>query len=304
MKINFLCSKSVAWTKFVFPKNQAKTFAEGSRHFNLDNTQKKVLQEIGHHTMNLYQIEMGKINQKSELIEEPLKETQSLGNMGAEVEVLDEDILHRIKLVAGNGQKVGVLNFASPTTPGGRFLEGINAQEQTICRNSFLYPELLKYRSSYYLENKRSSHRYYYSAKMIFASHIKVLRDETEKRFLEGENYVDILSIAAPNVTAMKKAQLVIDQRKIRNDFAKKILQILRQFKAAGDRILILGAFGCGSFGNNPHMVAEIFSESLGRIEFNGCFEIVYFDILANSTNLTAFKNIFANKLATQSKDS
>ncbi|KRM96222.1 hypothetical protein FC19_GL001032 [Liquorilactobacillus aquaticus DSM 21051] len=267
-----------------------KIFAEESRHSNLDNTQKKILQEIGHHTMNLYQIEMDKIDQKSELIENMLSETPPLGNGGAEIKVLDENILYRIKKATGHEQRVGVLNFASPTIPGGRFLEGVNAQEQTLCRNSFLYPELLKYRSSYYLENKRFPHHYCYSAKMIFASHIKILHDETEKNFLKGERHVDILSIAAPNVTAMKEAQLVIDQHNVYDNLAKKILQILRQFKLAGDRILILGAFGCGVFGNDPYMVAKIFRSTLARTEFCGCFQTIYFDILDNSTNLVAFK--------------
>ncbi|GAJ27378.1 hypothetical protein JCM15457_2365 [Liquorilactobacillus sucicola DSM 21376 = JCM 15457] len=258
----------------------------------MDNTQEKRLQAIGHHTMNLYQIEMGKVKQDSQLIEKPLAETVASGSGKAEIKVINENILHRIKKVLSSDEKVGLLNFANPTVPGGHFLEGVNAQEQTICRNSFLYPELLKYRNSYYLENKQYPNDYYYNAKIIFARHIKILRDETEQCFLEGENHVDIVSSAAPNVTAMKATGMVIDQARLRKELKQKILQIIRQFKAVHERILILGAYGCGAFGNDSHTVAEAFKEVLERAEFSGSFETIYFDILDNAATLGTFKTV------------
>ncbi|WP_235804632.1 TIGR02452 family protein [Liquorilactobacillus capillatus] len=261
----------------------------------MKNVQKERLQAIGHHTMNLYQIEMTTVKQESQLIAEPLKELPAvrIKQVITKVHVMDENILFRIKETVGEKEKVGLLNFASPTSPGGNFLEGINAQEQTICRNSFLYPELLKYRRSYYLENRQKPREYYYNAKMIFAKHIKIIHDETELKLIKGEKYLDILSLAAPNVSAMKKNGMVIDWNRVHDDLTQKIIQTIRQFKLAGDRILILGAFGCGAFGNDPVMVATIFKEVLGRPEFIGSFIDIYFDILANPVSLAAFEEVF-----------
>ena len=110
---------------------------------------KERLQLLAHKTMNIYQVEMRQLPQSSELITELPVETETLNQYETKIVVKDENLLYRIFKVPED-KKLGVMSFASPVSIGGNFQYGVNAQEQTICRNSFLYPELKKYRRTYY----------------------------------------------------------------------------------------------------------------------------------------------------------
>ncbi|KRL06223.1 TIGR02452 family protein [Liquorilactobacillus oeni] len=265
-------------------------------------TKSEDLKKIGHHTMNLYQIEMNELKQRSILIEKLIPKTGAISPFkltALNIKVVDENVLLRIRLENSQDAKVGVLNFASPVVPGGNFLEGVNAQEQTLCRNSFLYPELLKYKKNYYRLNQKNPHNFFYSPAFIFGQNIKILRDETEKSYLSKECLVDVLSIAAPDVKAMRKHGLQVKKDEIEKDLEVKVKQILRQFKLSGDTILIMGAFGCGSFGNDPQLVARIFKKQLYTGEFAGCFSDTFFSIYNDPVSLAAFSAVFAKKSIT-----
>ena len=89
--------------------------------------------------------------------------------------------------------------------------------------------------------------------------------------------FADVVSVAAPDVTSMRENN--------------KVLATLRVFKNHETKVLILGAFGCGAFGNDPQMVAKIFKQVLDRSEFKGVFEEIYFDIMKNPQVLKIFEN-------------
>lgn len=58
----------------------------------------------------------------------------------------------------------------------------------------------------------------------------------------------------------------------------------------------MLGAFGCGVFGNDPYTVARGFKGLLTG-EFNGAFTNVIFAVLdnsANQMNIKAFEEVFS----------
>lgn len=66
---------------------------------------------------------------------------------------------------------------------------------------------------------------------------------------------------------------------------------------------LLLGAWGCGVFRNNPESVANYFYQFLGpNGKYAHCFESITFAILAtdeNSSNLRAFIDQFGNTINT-----
>lgn len=255
---------------------------------------KNEYRQIAHHTMNLYQVEMGGLTQRSELVENSLLPTKTVKQRQMAIFVKNENLLKRIRIFSGQVKKVGVLNFASPIIPGGNFRNGINAQEQTLCRNTFLYPELLKFRRKYYYYHQLNENRGFYSQKMIVSQHVKVLRDESEKKYLQPAYYLDFVSMAAPDVSLMKQKGFAFSYSQIKQAFISRIIQILRAFKNLQEDSLILGAFGCGDFQNDPYLVAEAFREVLRSTEFNTTFAEVYFSIL-DPAQAKIFSTILCN---------
>ena len=128
---------------------------------------------------------------------------------------------------------------------------------------------------------------------MIYSRHVKVLRDEKEDRILPDPRYVDFISIAAPNVNVIRQNGVKFDSATLYSDIFEKIVRVLRVFKIYEDRNLILGAFGCGIFGNDAKMVSLAFDNALKLKEFGGCFDNIYFDIIDNKPALAAFKKEF-----------
>src|SRR5699024_2261765 len=203
--------------------------------------------------------------------------------------VKDENLLYRIFKVPED-KKLVVMSFASPVTIGGKLQYGVNAQEQTICRNSILYQELKNYGSTYYYHSTQNSNDLLFSPYIIYANDIKYIHDKKEDQILKG-NFADVVSVAAPDITSMRENNKVLPAEKIAEDIYNKVLATLRVFKNHETKVLILGAFGCGAFGNDPQMVAKIFKQVLDRSEFKGVFEEIYFDIMKNSQVLKIFEN-------------
>lgn len=61
-----------------------------------------------------------------------------------------------------------------------------------------------------------------------------------------------------------------------------------------GHTALVLGAFGCGAFRNEPDQIARLYWRLLGPGgEFQGRFRIVVFAIIKSSSNLARFSELF-----------
>lgn len=74
-------------------------------------------------------------------------------SMDEQIQVVDMDSVSAIfKYHVG---KTAVLNFASYKEPGGLFLKGSSAQEESLCHESILYPVLKSFKDSYYEVNKK-----------------------------------------------------------------------------------------------------------------------------------------------------
>lgn len=261
----------------------------GGKVLQMNNDALNQRKKLAHNIVNIYQVEMSQLDQHSFVVPQGIAETAPLSLKPIKIFVKDENVLYRIQHLPQEA-KIGVMNFANPVEPGGGFLLGINAQEQALCRNTFLYPELLKHRQTYYLQNFTHNHDFLYSDALIYAQNIKVLRDEKEDQILPYFKYVDIITIAAPNLRRMKQQHLSLDYAKIKESLTAKILATLRMFKEQRCDYLILGAFGCGSFENDPQQVAQIFAECLKRTEFLGAFKEVYFDILGDEHLFQVFQ--------------
>jgi uncharacterized protein (TIGR02452 family) len=199
-------------------------------------------------------------------------------------EVTNETTLDAARRLAGAGEAdVLVLNFASAKNAGGGFLGGASAQEESIARASGLYPCLLQAKE--YYEFHRRQDTCLYSDYMIYSPAVPVLKDE-EGRLLDKPVPVSVVTSPAANAGAIKNNEpenehLILPVMKLRTD---KLLALCAAHK---HEVLVLGAWGCGVFRNDPEMIAQLFYEALnGR--FKNVFRKVVFAVKTNTEAIIA----------------
>ena len=183
------------------------------------------------------------------------------------------------------------LNFASAKNPGGGFLSGSQAQEESLARSSGLYSCLLPMSEMY--DHNRRLDTCLYSDYMIYSPHVPVFRAD-DGTLLESSFTASFLTAPAVNAGAVQKNE-PRNIRLIRPTMASRLQKLLWIAQEQRHSTLILGAWGCGVFGNAPETVADLFSEMLGpRGLFFGCFERVIYAIFDRSPGreiLTAFQH-------------
>lgn len=175
------------------------------------------------------------------------------------------------------GDRTAALNFASAKNPGGGFLSGAQAQEESLARGSALHA-CLQCHMPYY-EANRNETSLLYTDHMIVAPEVPVFRDD-EDQLLEEPWRLTIISSPAPNAGAIAKNEPESLER-IEPKFRRRIELVLSASLVADQSAVVLGAWGCGVFGNNPAMVARLFGEFLlGAGLFANAFEHVAFAVL------------------------
>ncbi|WP_173095310.1 TIGR02452 family protein [Actinomadura verrucosospora] len=207
------------------------------------------------------------------------------------IEVTDETTLAAARRLLAPGTVPMALNFASAKNPGGGFLNGAHAQEEGLARSSGLYPSLQAARE--YYDFHREQRDLLYSDHMIYSPGVPVIR--TDAGHLLDEPYeVAFLTSPAPNRGAIRdpaKAELIPEVLRVR---ARKILAVAL---VRGHGRLVLGAWGCGVFRNDPVEVAEAFAEPLGPGgEFENRFEHVVFAVWESAKDTprrNAFRRVF-----------
>jgi uncharacterized protein (TIGR02452 family) len=188
--------------------------------------------------------------------------------------------------------EVLALNFASARNPGGGFLSGSQAQEESLARSSALYSSL-QAGAKYYEENRRGK-SLLYTDHAILSPNVPVIRDETGT-LLNRPYLVSFLTMPAPNVGAMASGDPEV--QRVGEVFRRRVGYIFSLAAVEGYRELILGAWGCGVFGNDPKEVAQIIHERLfGPDGWSLKFRRIIFAVLDRSptgATLGAFENLF-----------
>ena len=175
--------------------------------------------------------------------------------------------------------KIAVLNFASATTPGGGVTKGSSAQEESLCRCSTLYSALTSQAlwNQYYSVNRAARNPLYTDA-LIYTPGVVICKtDEDYPERMPEEDWVevDVITCAAPNLRRMpgnqynldKSSPVVVSPEELLQIHVKRARHILSV--AANKRVdaLVLGAFGCGAFQNDPAVVAEAYRDVLGDMK-------------------------------------
>jgi uncharacterized protein (TIGR02452 family) len=170
------------------------------------------------------------------------------------------------------------LNFASAKNPGGGFLNGSQAQEESLARASGLYACLAPMRAMY--DANRQFDSCLYTDHVIYSPRVPVFRDDDDA--LLSEPYVvSVITAPAVNAGALRPGERPLIEPTMRGR-AEKVLAL-----AAAHRheALVLGAWGCGVFRNDPADVARWFGDHLcASAAFRGAFRTVVFAVLDSSS--------------------
>lgn len=190
---------------------------------------------------------------------------------------------------------IAVLNFASARHPGGGFLKGAQAQEETLARSSGLYLSLKK--CSGYYEYHRTHRSALYSDRMIWSPTCPVFRTD-EGNLLERYYKVSFITSPAPNAGAVRRNEPE-NVREIKPVLRRRSARILSLALHHGCKAIVLGAWGCGVFQNNPQTVSGIFRNHLGPTgSFHKKFQKVLFSVLDTSgeeNTIRPFRELFMN---------
>lgn len=203
--------------------------------------------------------------------------------------------------------RVAVMNFANAFQPGGGVTSGAGAQEECLCRTSTLYPLLYRkylrdtfYKHHHTLKTAKASDALIYTRDVVI---IKTDVDLPERLPRDQWTKVDVITVAAPdlrdkwnvhvplvgNGTYMNNAELF-------GYHVKRAIHVLTCAAAMGADVLVLGAFGCGAFQNDPEVVARAYKAAIG--EFPKVFKKIEFAVFcpaADTRNFEVFSRVLGS---------
>lgn len=225
-----------------------------------------------------------------EALKKLLKDFSSDNNFTTEYEVNNETTLDAARRLVAAGEKdVMCLNFASAKNPGGGFLGGALAQEECIARASALYPCLLQVED--YYTTHRQLRSGLYSDRMIYSPAVPVIKDEGG-RLLHEPVCVTIITSPAVNAGVVRRDEGG-ETDSILPAMEKRVNKLLALCAHKQHKVLVLGAWGCGVFRNDPEQIAQLFKDALSGA-FAGQFKKVVFAVLTNNESMIdAFRTRF-----------
>lgn len=190
--------------------------------------------------------------------------------------------------------RIAILNFANPVNPGGAVTLGYMGQEEELCRCSTLYrvlsdPDIC---GAYYAHNKALASDFG-DESLIYSEGIRICKSDEEYPVrLENSKHidVDVITMAAPYCgNSQITAELLYSLHYAR---AMHLLGIAAAKEA---EVLILGAFGCGAFKNDPYIVCKAYKDAISA--FPKLFNQIVFAIYCNESTKDNNYSIFCENL-------
>lgn len=181
----------------------------------------------------------------------------------------DECAIHYIENKLG--ANIVVMNFASRHSHGGGYRRGARAQEEDLCRViPALYPSLCKIQYPYNEDT------------VLITPHLSIMRNNTNYNFFpRAVTYdVSVASVAAPNLRYEK-----YDEDRVKRTLENMYCAVKQQLPDTDT--FIVGAWGCGAYGNDPVQMARVMNEI--NLKHGGAFKTVAFSI-PEGVNTKEFK--------------
>ena len=184
------------------------------------------------------------------------------------------DAACRLKKIHGS---CGILNMASAERIGGGVWRGARAQEEEICRRSNLYRHLWNSLSEYPLHGKVLVHK-----DVVFFK----TGAPRYTRFKSG-NETRLVVFTSPAVKASWTCNHL-------DEMCSRVDRLVTEVEKSGVVAMVFGAWGCGSFGLPPEMVAMLFKERLA----DSSIPVAHFSIKDDnrSGNYSVFRNVLCSQ--------
>ena len=203
--------------------------------------------------------------------------------------IVKQSAVQAVVDLGGTGAAPAVLNFASAKNPGGGFLNGAMAQEEALAASSGLYNTLLLH-ETYYQVN-RGCGTMMYTDHAIYSPQVAFFRDGAFD-LLSAPVKASVLTLPAVNMgQVILKGEDIATAKRTMKDRMRLSLAI---FAKERETHLILGAYGCGVFRNDPEDVAAWWLELLETEGYGYFFKEIVFAVLDRSgRNIAAFETRF-----------
>ena len=186
------------------------------------------------------------------------------------------------------GRKVCILNFASYKHPGGMYMEGSMAQEESLCHASNLYNILERF-TPFYEYNNHNLNKALYTNRAIY-THNVCFKAHPPFHYATA----DVLTCAAPNASAYFRYNNDFDLY-MKTLYSRIIFirDVLADHKNV--EVFIAGAYGCGVFGNNPQYVRDAFISVFKNSDYIKD-KLIVFAVPGDDSNTQVFSNIDTTK--------
>lgn len=181
-------------------------------------------------------------------------------------------------------EPVLVLNFANPHHPGGGIRSKPGTQEEHLCVKTTLLCSLETEEAWPFYQTNLDCGTQAQTDTILFSPNTIVIRNP-DLSLREDPFPVSIMTVSAPIASRMEQEELP----DLENILRGRIRGMLRAATAEGYTRLVLGAWGCGNFGNEPELVARLFHDNL-----TDSFEEVTMAVFDNSEDRCRY-SCFAN---------
>lgn len=214
----------------------------------------------------------------------PLPHTERAAFTETRVQVTNETTLGASRRLVEHGLRPLALNFANGIHPGGGFLSGARAQEEVLCRSSALYQTLI---GDLMYQEHRKRPLPDSTDWAIYSPDVPVFRrdDGTALQHPWRLSFITCAAPYAPDLGQPHAGDLL----------QKRIHRVLSIARSYGYAALVLGAWGCGAFANDPQRTAMDFRQALEN-DFSGAFADIVFAITDWSPErrfLGPFRDVF-----------
>lgn len=236
-------------------------------YWNDGNNRAEIARNHTNEMKKKYGVEIEDSVKRTVIYDTAFKSHKNTKNGTSRIIVEDKDSVSAICEYAEG--KTAVLNFSSYKYPGGMFLEGSKAQEECLCHESFLFNVLSRFKIDFYDWNIRNKNKELYLNRGMYSPDIA---------FEHGTSAItcDVITCAAPNKGSAVKYHNVLEFENT-EALKSRINYVLDIAKENNVNTLILGAYGCGVFGQDATEVAQIFKELI-ETEYK-CFDMIVFAV-------------------------